>query len=121
MIRRLIACTAVAIVATAGFGAAASLGVTADGVGAGSANPTVDCSVGTTVTYTYTSNNVSSVQVTNLPSACQGGKIWLALLDATGAKVSEAAPVVASGATAALDVTDVAASSVKKYSIAVVK
>ena len=121
MIRRLIACTAVAVVATAGFGAAASLGVTADGVGAGSADPTVDCSAGTTVAYTYTGNDVSSVLVADLPSGCQGGRVWLALLDATGAKVSEAAPVVASGATATLDVTDVPASQVKKYSIAVVK
>jgi hypothetical protein len=121
VIRRLIACIAIAVLASTCFGAAASLAVTADRVAAGSSNPSVTCATGTTVTYVYTGSNVSSVQVSNLPSACHDGKIWLALQDATGAKVSEAAPVIASGASATLNVEDVPASQVKKYTIAVVK
>ena len=121
MIRRTLATAAVALVATACFGAAATLTVTSDRVSAGSASADVSCATGTTVAYTYSGNNVTSVQVTNLPAACQNGRIWLALLDAAGAKVSEAPPVMATGASATLDVTDVAASQVKKYRIAVVK
>lgn len=121
MIRRLIACIAIAVTASACFGAAATLGLSSDGVGAGSANPTVNCAPGTTVTYSYTGNDVSAVQVANLPSDCHGGKVWLALLDASGTRVSEAAPVIASGASATLNVDDVPASQVKKYTIAVVK
>jgi hypothetical protein len=121
VIRRLLACSLVALLATACFGAAATLAVTSDRVAAGSGDPTADCASGTTVAYTYSGADVTSVQVTNLPAACQDGRIWLALLDGTGAKVSEAPSVLATGATATLDVTDVAASQVKKYAIAVVK
>ncbi len=121
MIRRILACSVVALVATACFGAAATLAVATDSVAAGSANPAVDCAAGTTVSYVYTGANVTSVQVAGLPSACHDGRIWLALLDADGVKVSEAPSAVATGATATLDVADVAAAQVKKYSIAVVK
>ena len=120
MFRRLAACTIVAVLATAAIGAAATLGVTGDNVAAGNANATLDCSAGTTVTYTYTGNNVSQVTVAGLPAACQNGRIWLALTGPTGAKVSEAPPVTATGATATLDVTDVDAATVKGYAVAVV-
>jgi hypothetical protein len=121
MLRRLAACSIAAVIVTAALGAAASLGTSADKVSAGNADASLDCSAGTTATYQYTGANVSQVTVNSLPAACQNGKVWLALTGTTGAKVSEAPPVTASGATAVLDVTDVDASLVKGYSIAVVR
>jgi hypothetical protein len=121
MLRRLAACSIAAVIATAVLGAAASLGVSGDAVVAGSGAASLDCSAGTTVSYTYSGANVSQVTVNGLPVACQDGKVWLALTGATGAKVSEAAPVTATGASASLDVTDVDAALVKGYSIAVVR
>jgi len=121
MLRRLVICTAVAIVAAACFGAAASLTATGDTTSAGSAPTDLDCAAGTSVAYAYSGAEVVSVQVSNLPAACQGGRISLTLTDATGTAVSQAPAVVANGANATLDVANVAASSVKQYVIAVVR
>jgi hypothetical protein len=120
VIRRIIATAAVAFVATACLGAAATLAVTSDRVSAGSASSDVSCSTGTTVTYSYGGANVTSVLVTNLPAACHGGRVWIALRDTAGTLVSQAGPVVASGGSATLDVPDVDAALVQQYAIAVV-
>ena len=121
MLRRLAACSIAAVVMTAALGAAASLGVIGDTVAADKADASLDCSSGTTVTYSYSGSKVSQVTVASLPPACQHGKVWLALTGTGGVKVSEAPPETAIVATAVLDVTDVEANLVQGYSIAVVR
>ena len=123
MLRRLAACSILAVaVATATYGAAASLGVTADNVSAGSADPTVDCAISSNdVVYSYTGTNVSSVQVSNLPVACRDGRVWLTLLNGSNGVVAQVGPVPANGASATFTSLSVPATDVKKYTIAVVK
>jgi hypothetical protein len=123
VIRRILATAAVAIMATACLGAAATLALSSDQVAAGSASPDVDCSTGTQVTYGYTGNDVTSVAVSNLPAACQTGRIWLTLLDAsTPAQVKlQAGPVSFTGSSVTFQNVNVPAVDVKQYRIAVVR
>jgi len=118
---RILVCAIVAVLATACFGAAATLGLSTDRVGAGSATSALDCATGTTVAYEYSGANVTGAVVANLPAGCQSGKMWFALRDTNDVKVAEAASITFSGGIATITVTPVAASLVKKYSIAVVQ
>src|SRR5690349_15449081 len=95
-LRRLLACAAVAIVATAGFGAAATLGM-ANRIGAGST--TVGrCDDGLiTVDYTGDPGPVTGLTVSGLSATCGLGTLRASVRDAGGAVLTSGTATVPGG------------------------
>ncbi|HJQ50647.1 MAG TPA: hypothetical protein VJ838_09055 [Gaiellaceae bacterium] len=110
---KVIIATAVALVAFGGvYGFAASLGITTNGLGAGSA-VVAACGTGTNVGYTttytaaITGYSVSQVNLTNIPAACNSKTYNIQLTGAAGATVGSAmtGTLPASGTTATIATT----------------
>jgi hypothetical protein len=119
-LRRLLACAAVALGATAAFGAAATLGIAGDDVGAGSAG-VADCDLDQVihVDYKLDPDPVPGVLVTQL-DGCDGGLLKITLTKLDGTVVATGQATVA-GATA--DVTfagTVDPALIERYVVAVV-
>jgi hypothetical protein len=105
---KLVLATAVALVAFGGvYGFAASLGITTNGLGAGSA-VVAACGTGTNVAYstTYTAAisgySVSQINLSNIPAGCLSKSYNIQLTGAGGATVGAAmtGTLPASGTTA---------------------
>ncbi len=127
--RRILALLVIALVATSVWGAAATLGVSARSLGAGSA-VVGDCHTGPapTVAYTYgTTNDVLAVKATGLAPTCVGGTAQATVADASGAGLASGiATVTATSATSA-EVTvafaapGAPAADVEQYHLVIVK
>ena len=107
--------------------AAASVSVTNSSLGAGKGSVTACDTDGTPVSYvgvTYSNTNaryeVTSVTVTNINAACNGGTIFVTLADSSGNSVgSGSASVSSTSATVSITATG-ASSSVSRIGVAVV-
>lgn len=100
--RRILAFTLLALAATAVFGAAATLGVSARQLGAGSA-VVGDCHTGSppTVTYGYADNKVVSLTVSGLSGSCDGGNLLATVTKGDGSSpVQGVAQVTVAGGSA---------------------
>ncbi len=126
--RRILAFLVVAIVATSVWGAAATLGVSARPLGAGS-DVVGDCHAGLapTVAYTYgTTNNVLAVKATGLASTCVGGTAQATVADAAGAALASGTSTVTATSPTSAEVTiqfaapGAPAADVKQYHLVIV-
>lgn len=118
---RLLAFAIVAVLATAVFGAAATLGVDTDRLGAGSA-PVLDCDIGgITVDYSGDPGPVSGLVVSGLSSACNGRRARATVTKADGSSpVSSTAIAIVSGGTVTIPLpSPVAAADVQRYHVVV--
>jgi hypothetical protein len=81
-----------AVVATAGYAAAASLGsLGSSSLGAGSGTVTACDTDGVATTYTVAAGKVTDVTVDGIADpGCEGAQLSLALTDSTGASLGEA-------------------------------
>jgi hypothetical protein len=123
--RRILALTIVAIVATAVFGAAATLGVSARPLGAGS-DVVGDCHTGNppAVVYTYTDNKVVSLTVSGLATTCNGGSLKATVTKADGTSPVQgtaAATVTNQSATVTFPSPGVPGQDVGTYHLVIVK
>jgi hypothetical protein len=119
--RRLLAVLLLAIVATAVHGAAATLGVSARPIGAGSA-VVGRCHTGPapTVTYSYGADNtVTGLAVSNLNAGCDGGHLQAVVTDAGGTALASGSASVAAGA-ASITFPPAPAAQVAGYRISIV-
>jgi hypothetical protein len=119
---RLLAFAIVAVFATSVFGAAATLGLSSDRLGAGS-TVVADCDTGgITVNYTGDPGPVSGLVVSNLAAACNGGRARATVTKADGTSPvsSTAVATVSSGAVTITFPTSVAPENVGRYHVVVV-
>ncbi len=82
------------VVATTAFASAASLGLSTNTLGAGSANVQTCDSDGVSATYTVTSGNVTAVTIDGIAAACAGGRLKVTLADSSGAAIGSGGPTV---------------------------
>jgi len=98
----LAAVTAVAL-ASASFGAAATLGgVTARNLSAGSAAVASCDSDGVGITYTTSGSTVTGLTVTGIAAGCSGGQLTVVLSNSAGASIGAGGPATVSGTTVAV-------------------
>jgi hypothetical protein len=120
LVRRAIACATAAVLATAAFGAAATMALGSDNAGAGADAVTRCDTGGITVSYTGAPSTVTHVVVTGLSSACNGGKAWASVSDLANGNAASGGPAAIAGGTATIDISpDRAAEVVKRYKVAV--
>lgn len=122
---RILAVIVVAILATSVYGAAATLGVSARPLGAGS-DVVADCHTGPapTVTYHYTGNNVVSLTVTGLAATCNGGTLKATVTRANGTNPvsgTTGVTVASQSATVSLPAPGVPGQDVGAYRLVIVK
>jgi hypothetical protein len=120
--RRVLAYAVVALLATAAFGAAATLGVPSDNVAATGVNVT-DCDTGgVTVDYTGDPGPVTAVVITSLAPSCNGGRAWATVtkFDGTSPVSSTALATVSGGQVTIPLPSAVPAANVQRYHAVVV-
>jgi hypothetical protein len=119
--RRLLAVLLLAIVATSVHGAAATLGVSARPLGAGS-SVVGRCHTGTApvVAYTYTNNTVTGLTVSNLHADFNGGHLQAVVTDSAGADLRNGTSSVQVGGATVTFSSPVAAAAVAGYRISIV-
>lgn len=120
--RRLLAILLLAIVASAVHGAAATVGVSARPLGAGSA-VVGRCHAGTapTVTYSYSGNSVTGLTVAGLATACNGGSLRAVVVRADGSALGAGgASTVSNGTVSLLLSAAVPAVDVAGYRLSIV-
>jgi hypothetical protein len=119
---RLLAFAIVAVFAASVFGAAATLGLSSDRLGAGSA-VVADCDTGgITVDYVGDPGPVSGLVVSNLAAACNGGRARATITKADGSSPvsSVGTATVSGGAVTITFPSSVPAADVGRYSVVVV-
>jgi hypothetical protein len=122
-LRRTIACGSVAIVATAAFGAAATLGVFSHNISAGS-SVVARCDLNHSITVDYIGDPgpVTGLVVSDLDSACNGGQVsaTVSRSDGTAAVSSTVAGTASGGAATVNFPTSIPPEDVQRYFVAVV-
>lgn len=119
---RLLAFAIVAVLATSVFGAAATLGLTSDRLGAGSA-VVADCDTGgISVDYAGDPEPVFALVVSGLAATCNGGRAQATVTKADGSSpVSSTATAIVTGGSVTIPLpAAVPAADVERYHVVVV-